>query len=181
MSFASKFDLLVDPNDLTEANLKSIEDKYIVFYEKYKDYTFMERNEQNDYYLSKLIDPKIYDLNVIFHIYDGKFNMRVQRKGTDAVASVISFLNISPLKQLTIDDFVIANTKTGSLVTKDSYANNPTKFIDNQALDDFLLLFGKTPPTNSGGSSRRKTMRRKTMIRKTMRRNTKKTKRKSRH
>ena len=163
MSFAYKVDLLVDQIDLTDANLKSIKGKYKDFYEKYKDYTFMERDEKNEYHLCRLIDPKIYDLNVIFHIYDGKFNMRVQRKGTDEVASVISFLNISPLKQLTIYDVMIADKQTGSLVLNVDKID-PAKFIDKQALDDFMVLFGKTPPqsTGYGGTSRRKTRRRKT-------------------
>jgi hypothetical protein len=54
------------------------------------------------------------------------------------------------------------------------------KHIDNQALEEFRSLFRKTPPTNSGGSSRRrKTKRRKIRRRKTRRRKTKKTKRKN--
>ena len=166
--------LLVDPSYLTEdkkgTTLESIEEKYKGFYDKYKDYTFIVRDESSrNFHLCKLINPSAFDWYVIHGQF---FNMRFLRKGTDEVGHVIYFNSINPLKPITIYDVMIIDKESGNLVLNVDKIS-PTKFIDNQALKEFSSIFEMTPPlsTGYGGSSRGKTRRSKT----------KKSKRKSRY
>lgn len=165
--------LLVNPNDLTDAYLAGVKTKYIAFYEKYKNRTFVEYETgsggDNGYHFSNLIDPDKYKLDDIFYIYKGNLGMRFLRN--KEIPTLLYINNFRPLKE---------NFQVIDGVDISVYYNDENS-IDNQVLKEFRSLFGKTPLTNSGGSSRRKTKRRKPIRHKTRRRKTKKTKRKNRY
>ena len=169
--------LLVDPTDLTDAYLADIKNKYTVFYNIYKSRTFVEYDTSargGGYHFAKLISPYQYKLDDIFYIHEGNLGMRFVRNGSDEIPTLFYINNFRPLKE----NFQVPDPGNADISV---YFNDiDTKHIDKQALEEFRSLFRKTPPTNSGGSSRRrKTKRRKIRRRKTMRRKTKKTKRKN--